>query len=61
MESLIIFGLLAASNSEITIDNGRGEQTNFRDYPVLRVIEVPKMLYFSIRKLSGAIRLDLRF
>jgi isoquinoline 1-oxidoreductase beta subunit len=41
MESGIIFGLSAALHGEITIKNGRVEQTNFGDYRVLRIHEVP--------------------
>jgi len=41
MESGIIFGLSAALFGEITIKDGRVEQTNFNDYRVLRINEVP--------------------
>ncbi|MEO8751410.1 MAG: xanthine dehydrogenase family protein molybdopterin-binding subunit [Casimicrobiaceae bacterium] len=41
MESGIIFGLSAALYGEITIKGGRVEQTNFGDYRVLRINEVP--------------------
>ena len=43
MESGIIFGLSAALYGEITIKNGRVEQTNFGDYEVLRIHEVPRI------------------
>jgi isoquinoline 1-oxidoreductase beta subunit len=43
MESGIIFGLSAALHGEITIKDGRVEQTNFGDYRVLRINEVPKI------------------
>jgi isoquinoline 1-oxidoreductase beta subunit len=43
MESGIIFGLSAALYGEITIKDGRVEQTNFGDYRVLRINEVPKI------------------
>jgi isoquinoline 1-oxidoreductase beta subunit len=41
MESGIIFGLSAALFGEITIKDGRVEQTNFGDYRVLRINESP--------------------
>jgi isoquinoline 1-oxidoreductase beta subunit len=41
MESGIIFGLSAALFGEITIKDGRVEQTNFGDYRVLRINEAP--------------------
>jgi isoquinoline 1-oxidoreductase beta subunit len=43
MESGIVFGLSAALYGEITLKNGRVEQTNFGDYRVLRINEVPKI------------------
>jgi len=43
MESGIVFGLSAALYGEITIKDGRVEQTNFGDYRVLRINEVPKI------------------
>ena len=42
MESGIVFGLSAALYGEITIKDGRVEQTNFGDYRVLRINEVPQ-------------------
>jgi isoquinoline 1-oxidoreductase beta subunit len=43
MESGIVFGLSAALYGEITIKDGRVEQTNFGDYRVLRINEVPQI------------------
>jgi isoquinoline 1-oxidoreductase subunit beta len=37
----IIFGLTAALYGEITIDKGRVQQSNFHDYRMLRIHEVP--------------------
>ena len=43
MESGIVFGLSAALHGAITLKNGRVEQSNFHDYPVLRMSEMPKV------------------
>ena len=41
MESGIVYGLTAALKGEITLKNGRVEQGNFNDYPLLRFDEMP--------------------
>jgi isoquinoline 1-oxidoreductase beta subunit len=41
MQGGIIFGLTAALYSQITIRNGRVEQSNFTDYRMLRINETP--------------------
>jgi isoquinoline 1-oxidoreductase beta subunit len=41
MESGVIWGLSSAMHEEITIKDGRVEQSNFSDYPVLRLAETP--------------------
>ncbi len=41
MESGIVFGLTAALKGEITLKDGRVEQGNFNDYPLLRLDEMP--------------------
>jgi len=43
IESGIIYGLTAALYGEITIKNGRVEQSNFDDYKMLRMEETPKV------------------
>lgn len=41
MESGVVFGLTAALKAAITIKNGRVEQSNFDDYPLLAIDEMP--------------------
>ena len=43
VESGIVFGLTAALYGEISIVNGAVEQSNFHDYPSLRMSEAPKI------------------
>ncbi|MBZ5539277.1 MAG: xanthine dehydrogenase family protein molybdopterin-binding subunit [Acidobacteriia bacterium] len=43
MESAIVFGLSAALKGAITIAGGRVEQSNFHDYEVLRLNEMPQI------------------
>jgi isoquinoline 1-oxidoreductase beta subunit len=43
IQSGVVFGLTAALYGEITIKDGRVEQANFDDYPMLRIAEMPKV------------------
>jgi isoquinoline 1-oxidoreductase beta subunit len=43
MESGIAYGLNATLNGEITIGNGRVQQGNFDDYPLLGIAEMPRV------------------
>lgn len=43
IESCIVWGLTATLKSEVTIDNQSVVQSNFHDFPVLRMNETPKM------------------
>ncbi len=56
MESGILFGLSAACSGAITFKDGMVEQSNFHDYPVMRMKEAPKIEVYiasSTAKPSG--------
>jgi len=42
-ESAIVYGLTAALYGEISIKDGQVEQSNFDDYPMLRMAEMPRV------------------
>ncbi len=43
MEGGIVFGLTAALYGAITLERGRVRQSNFHDYPLLRMDEMPEV------------------
>jgi isoquinoline 1-oxidoreductase beta subunit len=43
VEGAIVYGLTAALQGEITIDGGRVQQSNFHDYPLLNLTQMPKV------------------
>ena len=43
MESGIVYGLTAALKGEINIDDGQVRQSNFHDYPLLTMAEMPRV------------------
>ncbi|MDL1862214.1 xanthine dehydrogenase family protein molybdopterin-binding subunit, partial [Betaproteobacteria bacterium PRO7] len=43
VQSAMVFGLSAALYGKITLKNGEVEQTNFHQYPVLRIDEMPEI------------------
>ena len=43
VESGVVFGLSAALGGEITFANGQPQQSNFADYPVLRMAQAPEV------------------
>jgi isoquinoline 1-oxidoreductase beta subunit len=43
IQSSIVFGLSAALFDEVTLENGRVQQTNFNNYPVLRMYQMPRI------------------
>ena len=48
MESAIVYGLTAALYGEIAIEGGRVKQSNFHDYPMLRLAEMPKVEVYIV-------------
>jgi isoquinoline 1-oxidoreductase beta subunit len=48
MEGGIIFGLTAALKDEITLAQGRVQQRNFHDYPMLRINEAPEIEVYIV-------------
>ncbi|GAB3538559.1 xanthine dehydrogenase family protein molybdopterin-binding subunit [Noviherbaspirillum agri] len=49
MESSVIFGLSAALFGEVTLKDGKVQQQNFHDYPVLRMNQAPVVETVMIR------------
>ena len=43
-----IFGMSAALHGAITAKGGAIEQTNFRDYPLVRIAEAPRQIHVEI-------------
>ncbi len=43
VQSAIAYGLSAALRGKVTFKDGRVEQSNFNDYPVLRITEMPRV------------------
>jgi isoquinoline 1-oxidoreductase beta subunit len=48
VESSIAYGLSAAMRQEITFKKGVVEQTNFHDFPVLRLNEMPQVEVYIV-------------
>ena len=49
IQSAIMFGITAALYGEITLKDGRIEQTNFDSYPILRMNEAPEVEVHIVR------------
>jgi isoquinoline 1-oxidoreductase beta subunit len=49
IQSATMFGITAALHGQITLKNGRVEQSNFHDYEMLRINEAPAMRFTSFR------------
>jgi isoquinoline 1-oxidoreductase beta subunit len=58
MESAVIYGLTAALYGEISVKEGRVQQSNFHDYPMVRMNEAPEIFVEFINgdaeRLGGA-------
>ena len=48
MESAIVYGLTAALYGEIAIEGGRVKQSNFHDYRMVRLAEMPKVEVYIV-------------
>jgi isoquinoline 1-oxidoreductase beta subunit len=48
MEGGIAFGLTAALKAAVTVENGRAQQSNFHDYPLLRMDEMPPVEVYIV-------------
>jgi isoquinoline 1-oxidoreductase subunit beta len=53
IEGGILFGLGAALWNEVTVENGRVEQSNFHDYRPLRMSDAPKIEVHLVRNLES--------
>ena len=49
IQSAIIFGITAALHGEITLKDGRVEQSNFHDYQMLRMNEAPAIEVYIVK------------
>lgn len=57
MEGCIVYGLSAALFGEITVADGKAVQTNFHNYPVMRIKDMPKVEVHIVKSeeaVSGA-------
>ena len=48
MEGAMVFGLSAALYGRISLKDGKIEQSNFHDYPILRIGEMPKVEVYTV-------------
>jgi isoquinoline 1-oxidoreductase beta subunit len=53
MEGAVIFGMSLALHGEVTMRDGAVEQTNFRDYRLVRMAEAPRKIHVEIVASEG--------
>jgi isoquinoline 1-oxidoreductase beta subunit len=53
LESGVIFGITAALYGEVTLKDGRVEQSNFDDYRMLRMDQAPKIEVYIVESLEA--------
>src|SRR5208282_1366088 len=53
VEGSIVYGLSAALKGEITIARGRVQQSNFNDYDMVRMNEMPKVEVHIVESADG--------
>jgi len=53
MESGIVYGLTATLKGEVTVRDGRVEQSNFHDYPLLRIDEMPEVEVHLVQSIEA--------
>jgi isoquinoline 1-oxidoreductase beta subunit len=49
VQSAVMFGITAALHGQITLKNGRVEQSNFHDYQMLRIDESPAIEVYIVQ------------
>jgi isoquinoline 1-oxidoreductase beta subunit len=52
IQSAVMFGITAALYGEITVKNGRVEQSNFDSYQMLRIDEAPEVEVYIVQSLE---------
>ncbi|MDR2219866.1 MAG: xanthine dehydrogenase family protein molybdopterin-binding subunit [Methylobacillus sp.] len=48
VESAVVYGLSAALQGQITLERGRAQQSNFLDYPPLRLSRMPQVEVYTV-------------